>query len=327
MLQTGADGLGLSLSLDRSRQLDSATMSVWAAIALAVTGSAVMNLGLVLQKRGIVALAAPAQPPRQSTSRRSRPAPIWYFGMTLMVGGYGLYAAAVSARVAPISLLQPLSASGLLVVALLAVVYLKERFDAAEWLGVATLLAGVILLGISARGAQVASAGIETGRYVAFFAVVTALAAAVTLGAVVWSRRLELLLGILSGLLFGTGYLNTKALWLAIQDRSGALTIAAACLMALGLIGGLVALQFGLRYGRALIVTAVNLVTNQALVVAGGLVCLGESFPQEAAPFTARLLGLGAILIGILLLARVGSTVGKREPADSAALQADSLRF
>src|SRR5580693_540343 len=153
-------------------------MSVWGAIALAVTGSACMNLGLVLQKRGIV----PSEPQSTltgATFRRSRHSPIWYLGMVLMVGGYGLYAVAVSARVAPISLLQPLSASGLLVVALLAVVYLKERFDAAEWLGVGILLAGVILLGVSARGPQLAPTGIETGRYLGFFFVAVASAVGV----------------------------------------------------------------------------------------------------------------------------------------------------
>ena len=45
----------------------------------------------------------------------------------------------LSARAAPISLLQPLSASGLLVVALLAVTYLHERFDAPLTFGTAGL--------------------------------------------------------------------------------------------------------------------------------------------------------------------------------------------
>ncbi len=110
-----------------------------------------MNLGLVLQKRGIVPPEAVIG--RARSSRLSRHTPIWYFGMALMIGGYGGYAIAVSTRVAPISLLQPLSASGLLVVALLAVVYLNERFDFSEWLGVGILLAGVISLGLSARSA------------------------------------------------------------------------------------------------------------------------------------------------------------------------------
>jgi hypothetical protein len=131
-------------------------------------------------------------------------------------------------------------------------------------------------------------------------------------------------LGILSGLLFGTGYLNTKTLALAIQDRNLLLAVAAGCLMAIGLVGGLVALQLGLRFGRALIVTAVNLVTNQVLVVAGGLVCLGESFPQESFPFAARLSGFGGILIGILLLARVGAGTSQDLAAEQSRWPAES---
>ncbi len=297
-------------------------MSVWAAIALTVSASACMNLGLVLQKRGIV--PRDAWLGRPGSTRLSRHTPIWYCGMALMIAGYGVYAVAVSARVAPISLLQPLSASGLLVVALLAVFYLNERFDLSEWVGVGILLAGVISLGLSARGSQLASTGIETGRYLAFFAVVVAFVITVSWAALRIPGRAELLLGILSGLLFGTGYLNTKALALAIQDRNLLLAIAAGCLMAIGLVGGLVALQLGLRFGRALIVTAVNLVTNQVLVVAGGLVCLGESFPQESFPFAARLSGFGGILIGILLLARVGAGTSQDLAAEQSRWPAES---
>ncbi|HET6328146.1 MAG TPA: DMT family transporter [Planctomycetaceae bacterium] len=298
-------------------------MSVWAAIALTMTASACMNLGLVLQKRGIVSRVQ-LVPHGAPKFRRSRHTPIWYLGLGLMIGGYGLYAAAVSARVAPISLLQPLSASGLLVVALLAVVYLKERFDAGEWLGVGILLAGVVLLGLSARGPQQVSTGIETARYLGFFAVAVALAIGVAFAARAIPGRSELLFGILSGVLFGTGYLNTKALALAIQDHRTALIVVAACLMAFGLLGGLVALQLGLRSGRALIVTAVNLVTNQVLVVVGGLVCLGETFPQETLPFSARIIGFGGILGGILLLARVGTGNTQIASADDSVWTAES---
>jgi drug/metabolite transporter (DMT)-like permease len=294
-------------------------MSVWAAIALAVTGSACMNLGLVLQKRGIVPRSTLPQQRSEPSFHFSAHTPIWYVGIVLMIGGYAVYAAAVSARVAPISLLQPLSASGLLVVAFLAVVYLNERFDAAEWLGVGFLVAGVVLLGLSARGPQLASSGIDLTRYLCFFGVVAAFAIGVAFAVTIVPRRSEVLLGILSGLLFGTGYLNTKALALGIQDRNAIQTVLAACLMTVGLVGGLVALQLGLRAGRALIVTAVNLVTNQVLVVAGGLVCLGEGFPHETFGFATRIAGFLGILAGILLLARVGTAaIQRQKPALSA---------
>ena len=84
---------------------------------------------------------------------------------------------------------------------------------------------------------------------------------------------------------------------------------------------GLAVLQMGFRRGRALIVTAVNLVTNQVLVVAGGLICLGERFPTEPWPFAARVLGLGGILAGIILLARLSAgTNGRVRTAEPAPL-------
>jgi hypothetical protein len=68
----------------------------------------------------------------------------------------------------------------------------------------------------------------------------------------------------------------------------------------------------GFRRGRALIVTAVNLVTNQVLVVAGGLICLGERFPSQPVPFAARVAGLGGIFAGIILLARLSAGTNSR---------------
>src|SRR5579862_2768832 len=122
-------------------------MSLWIAIALTLFASAAMNLGLVLQKKG---LSEPANSSFAQAGRtRFRPAGQWYTGLTLLLGGYVIYAVAVGARAAPISLLQPLFASGVLVVALLAVVYLHERLAGLEWLGVAILVVGVLLLGAS----------------------------------------------------------------------------------------------------------------------------------------------------------------------------------
>ena len=100
----------------------------------------------------------------QGRLRGFRPNLTWCLGMALLLGGYVVYGYALSARAAPISLLQPLSASGLLVVALLAVTYLHERFDALEWVGVALLLGGVILLGFSAENRPHWNVGVNDPR-------------------------------------------------------------------------------------------------------------------------------------------------------------------
>jgi drug/metabolite transporter (DMT)-like permease len=303
-------------------------MSVWEAIILTLLASAAMNVGLVLQKKGLSArplLPAPGPlpgpPPGHSRLRGFRPALTWCLGMALLMGGYVVYAWALSARAAPISLLQPLSASGLLVVALLAVTYLHERFDPLEWVGVALLLAGVILLGFSAENRPHWTVGVNDLRLAAFLSasVLLVLLAIAAIRRRASPGRAEFLFGVLAGLLLGTGYLHTKILSLALQEQRSDLFITAVVCMGIGLLFGLAVLQMGFRRGRALIVTAVNLVTNQVLVVAGGLICLGERFPSEPWPFAARVAGLAGIFAGIILLARLSAgtngRVGAAEPA------------
>lgn len=300
-------------------------MSVWAAITLTLVASACMNLGLVLQKKGISGRAddspGTGADGRRGRLPRFRSAPTWYAGMTLLLGGYAVYGLAMSARAAPISLLQPLSASGLLVVALMAVVYLNERFDTLEWLGVALLLLGVILLGFSAENSPRWTVGVHDPRLAAFLLATAAAALFVvmTIRRTATPARAECLFGVLAGLLLGTGYLNTKIFALAVQAHRPGLALVAGLCMALGLGGGLAVLQMGFRRGRALIVTAVNLVTNQVLVVTGGLICLGERFPTQPWPFAARSAGLAGILFGIILLARLSAGANGRMPTAEAA--------
>jgi drug/metabolite transporter (DMT)-like permease len=306
-------------------------MSVWAAITLTLLASACMNLGLVLQKKGLS--GRPLEPVNSSGElqghrRGFRPNLTWCLGMGLLVGGYVVYGYALSARAAPISLLQPLSASGLLVVALLAVTYLHERFDALEWVGMALLLGGVIMLGFSAESRPRWNVGVDDQRLMIFL-IATGLLVVLAVAAIrrrSSPARVEFLFGVLAGLLLGTGYLNTKIVSLAIQEQRQGLFITASICLGIGLVLGLVVLQMGFRRGRALIVTAVNLVTNQVLVVAGGLICLGERFPTEPWPFAARVLGLGGILAGIILLARLSAgTNGRVRTAEPAPLSGNVL--
>ena len=216
----------------------------------------------------------------------------------------------------------------MLVVALLAVTYLHERFDALEWVGVALLLGGVILLGFSAENRPHWNVGVNDPRLIVFLIAtgILVILAVATLRRTSSPARVEFLFGVLAGLLLGTGYLNTKIVSLAFQEQRVGLFVTAWICLGIGLALGLVVLQMGFLRGRALIVTAVNLVTNQVLVVAGGLICLGERFPTEPWPFAARVLGLGGILAGIILLARLSAgTNGRIRTAEPAPLSGNVL--
>jgi len=288
-------------------------MSIWIAIVLTLIASTGMNLGLVLQKKAAME--------RGWQLGRFYRSPTWCTGMGLMVVGYGLFILANSFRVAPISLLQPIFAFGLLVVALLAVVYLHERFGALEWLGVILLIAGVVLLGASAEESSRLSAAVHVSRLVLYLAGLGVLGMVAVLLLTLFRTwiSVEVLYGLLAGILLGCGYLNTRTLTLAWADARPGVVLLALAGLAVGLLGGLTVLQKGFQHGRALIVTAVNLVMNQVVVVAGGIFCLGESFPKESAPFSARVGGLVAILAGTLILARFSSGKGHQAPQSQSA--------
>ena len=229
-------------------------MSVWAAITLTLLASACMNLGLVLQKKGLSARSlAPVNSSGELPGRLRgfRPNLTWCLGMALLLGGYVVYGYALSARAAPISLLQPLSASGLLVVALLAVTYLHERFDTLEWVGVALLLAGVILLGFSAENRPHWKVGVNDLRLMIFLITIAILVvfAATAVRRMSSPARVEFLFGVLAGLLLGTGYLHTKIISLAFQAQRLGLFITAWICTVIGLVFGLVVLQMGFRRG------------------------------------------------------------------------------
>jgi drug/metabolite transporter (DMT)-like permease len=282
--------------------------SVWLAIVLTLVATVVNKLGLVFLKKSIESDRPSA---RGAWTAVLHEPPLWYLGMALVIGGCGIYVLANSIRAAPISLLQPIYASGCVVLAVLAVSYLHERFHAVEWIGLGLLLAGGILLGssIDEEGQQLSA--IIPGRLLAFMAA-AAICTVVLLLALKKRRRNlanpEVLFGVLAGILLGAGYLSTKVVSLAWSDRQWEFVVLSVAGMSIGLGGGFAVIQWGYHHGRALVVSGINLVVNQVLVVLGGLWCLGESFPRTPLHFYARLLGFAAILAGMLILARFGAS-------------------
>lgn len=278
-------------------------MSLWLAVALTLLGSGLMNLGIVLMKVG--ALEVPSE-------RRARVgvvgayagSPKSWLGLAINFAGAGLFLAAISARAAPVSLLQPLATFGLVVNALLAVVWLRERFNRGEWLGVALLFLGVVLVGASAQ----TPAGEPTLHHQSlpyFLAVILVLAG----GAFVWLMRgrdhllVEVLYGLLAGLLLGLGYFDAKTSALAWRQAGGGIAALYTILMVGGLVGGFLTLLKGYYQGRVVIVKSTSFVINQVVVGVGGIYCLSEGFPQQTLALSARLGGYALILGGFCMFA------------------------
>ena len=126
-------------------------------------------------------------------------------------------------------------------------------------------------------------------------------------------------------MLIGLAALYTKGLFLSLEAGLPWLAwLVFFPLMTLGNIGGIWVQQAGFQHGRALIVVAMNAVTNKIVTILGGMALLGELLPAQPGLAVARLGGFVTILVGSVVLARFGGEqVGKEvEPAQRLAAEA-----
>lgn len=224
----------------------------------------------------------------------------WVSGLLSTIIGWVLFVQATS--LGDISLVQPLMASGDIVLVIMAVVFLHERLSALEWAGVITTVMGGVLLALKADTKQVTTfdAALLLGLLIAG---VLAGASLLLLGR--QSRRPEASMAIVVGLAFGFGATLTTAMTtsLALQDQ-GAISLATLInpwlpAIVLSNVAGLILLQAAFQRGRASVVIPVQLAVANLLAVLIGALVFGEAVPLlRAAGVAIILLGTGLLHMG-----------------------------
>jgi drug/metabolite transporter (DMT)-like permease len=283
-------------------------VSIWSAIALSLVATCCYQLGAVMQKLGADRMPRIefrlGQP---DVVRAFLHSPIWLGGITVTTGGWVLFLKAIAN--APVSIVQPVLGFGLCLLALLSVVLLKERLRPLEWCGIALVIGGIVLLGLSAAREAGRTTAISPGALlVVSLAMVALLACAVRLARAGLGIPLPLVLGCATGVLIGLGALYAKALFMSLDAKSPEVAwLVFLPLTLIANVSGLWIQQAGFQHGRALIVVAMNAVTNKVVTIVGGMATLGEILPAEAGLALARVAGFAAVLIGTAVLARFGS--------------------
>jgi len=294
-------------------------VSVWAAIALSVLATTCYQAGLVLQK-----IAADRMPKltlvlrQRHVFRAFLRSPLWLSGIAITAAGWVCFLKAVAN--APVSIVQPALGAGLVLLALVSVLVLKEEVRFLEWLGIALMISGIVLLGVSGSKDAIGSGRLSLyGLLIVTLASLALLAAAVRLARSGRTLPLPLVLGFAAGVLIGLAALYTKGLFLSLEAGLPVLAwLVFLPLMMIANVGGLWVQQAGFQRGRALIVVAMNAVTNKVISIVGGMVTLGELLPTDESLAAARVAGFVAILAGTVFLSRFGSemiakdTVGVR---------------
>jgi uncharacterized membrane protein len=281
-------------------------VSIWSAIALAAFATSCFQVGLIVQKVAADRLPRLGWTLEQRSAFRSfLRSPMWLSGIGIQTFGWIFFLKAVAS--APVSVVQPVLGFGLALLAIFSVIILGESLSVVEWGGIAMMLAGLVLLGVSASG-EVHAQAMALGS----LAVVSVVALGLLVSALVLGRAgrvvpLPVVLGFGAGVLVGLAALYTKGLFLSLQDGLPALGWCVFLpLMMSANIAGLWVQQAGFQQGRALIVGATNAVTNKLITILGGMVALGELLPEEPALAMARIAGFVAILAGTVILARFG---------------------
>jgi len=231
----------------------------------------------------------------------------WLAGFVAGLAGWALYVVAL--MLAPLSLVQAVSAGGIGLLALLVERTTGVTLSRREWTGVGVSLVGLLLLGMSLAGHT------ATGRHGSADAVVLWIAASLV-GAALAAARVPggVGFGIAAGVLYAAGDVATKA------AVGGGLAVAfvVAVLACHGL--AFVALQLGFQRGSPLETAGTATLLTNALPIAAGTILYGESLGSGIFALF-RLLAFASVVAGAaaLSLGGAGRTDARDVPRGTAA--------
>lgn len=285
------------------------TVAQGAGLGLALLSAGCLNWGF-LRQHGSVSALPPLSVRRPAASLRALFGNLrWLTGFFVGLAGWALYVAAL--RLAPLSLVQAVSAGGIGLLALLVERTTDVRLVRREWTGVAVAVAGLLLLGLSLTGAQ-SSGGHAPGRAVGLWILASVAAAGLSAGPGASRLAGGAGFGLAAGILYAAGDVATKA----AVGGGAAVLFTVAVLGCHGL--AFVAVQLGFQRGSALATAGVSTLATNALPIAAGTLLFSEAVPGGG-PGALRLLAFAAVVAGAALLSR-----GERQPVSAASAASTS---
>ena len=274
-----------------------------AGLGLALLSAACLNWGFLRQHDTVSALPALSVRRPIASLRLLFANPRWLVGFTVGLAGWALYVAAL--RLAPLSLVQAVSAGGIGLLALLVERTTATRLSRREWTGVAVAVSGLVLLGLSLTGGVQMSGDHHAAGAVGLWIVGSLAAAGLLVGPVAPRLAGGAAFGLAAGTLYAAGDVATKA----AVGGTAIVLFTAAVLACHGL--AFAVLQLGFQRGSALATAGVSTLAMNALPIAAGTLLLGEAIPGGAQG-AVRVLAFTCVVLGAALLARGEPELGAR---------------
>ncbi len=281
-------------------------MSIQIGIALLITlvSALALNWGY-LREHDVAATLPPLSIRRPlRTARLLLASRRWLVGFASELTGWGLFVVALA--LAPLALVQAVSAGGIGILAALISRFSLARLTGREQLGVGLSIVGMAVLGISLAGG--AGEGSEASWTILWLWLLASGAAAA--GAIGPGRSLlgaGAAFGVATGIAFAAGDVATKA------------TVAGDILFAPVLVAcygtGTMLLQTGFQRGGALVTAGLATLLTNAIPIAAGVTIFHEPLPGGAFG-VLRLVAFAIVLVSAVLLARQDGAGPPEAPAE-----------
>jgi drug/metabolite transporter (DMT)-like permease len=277
-------------------------MTFYLGILLAFACAFVTQLGFLYKHRG--ASEAPAvDVTHPLRTGRALFANKWFaLGWSVAVGAWLLH---VGARaLAPLSVVQAVLSTGVVMLAVLAERVFGFRVGARQWVGVGLTALGLVLLVITLPHAPGTHSHFSVPAMIAFEAGMLAVGALLISG-----KRLGapdhhhgVLLGAAAGILFGVSDVAIKAL---TGIDGGVMGILLSPWLAVTLVASIVAFYAsarGLQDGEAVPVIAATSTAANVSCIAGGILVFGDPMPGNALGIIAQVIAFTLVVIAALLV-------------------------
>lgn len=294
------------------------------AVACALGASLLLNYAMYLQKKAVDKLPQVKFELSWPTFKAFATNVPWIISVAISMVGGGLYTVAIA--MAPISIVQPIVASGVALLTYLAIKNLGEKPRRIDIYAIGLSILGVILIGVSlVEGVPTKVKHDPWELWILTGALMLVAIAVPLLLRKSTGNKQAAGLGICVGILFGNAAIFARLLlldWTNRWPQQGPRVLFASVFViawAVTLFPGFVILQAALQRGMAVIVVPILAGLSQLVPILGGMVALNEPFPKNAVLTAIRIVAFMLILLGTVILSRRAEETG---PAPAVALEA-----
>ena len=278
-------------------------MTLIPGILLALACALASNIGFLYKHRGARA-AMPVDVTRPFKTTRSLYASRWFaIGMLVAVVAWLFHVAAMA--VAPLSVVQPVLAGGVVLLAVMAERTLGVSVGRRQWLGLALTAGGLMLLGLTLPATHGAQSRFSLPGMICFESGLIVVGALLIVGPRIGApaQHHGFMLGAAAGIMFGVSDVAIKAITGLVGTSGPAGLLSPWVLVTVAAsVAAFFASAKGLQDGEPVPVIAITGTAASVAGIVGGIIVFGDPLPGNPAVIVLQCLAFAFVLFAAWLM-------------------------